>query len=208
MLNEHHQTATCVDPASADPCSGALARLYQKGAAPHSRQSRRQPPPAGAYCRGDGADRCAVERPASNVGFVRGVPYEVLPANRQSGTGCNERQWEAMDLIVRAWTSHDGPVSHEGRFFHHRNINIWPRPWQQPHPPIWVSTTSEAAQSRVGRAWLYPGDISHRLQSYAGSVFEAYRAGWREAGLGEDVPKKCTPVNCLLYAVLVDVGDS
>ena len=51
----------------------------------------------------------------------------------------NERQWEAMDLIVKAWTSHDGPVSHEGRFFHHRNINIWPRPYQQPHPPIWVS---------------------------------------------------------------------
>src|SRR5262249_41273274 len=25
----------------------------------------------------------------------------------------------------------DGPVSHEGRFFHHRNINIWPRPYQQ-----------------------------------------------------------------------------
>src|SRR5262249_47986319 len=55
-------------------------------------------------------------------GFVRGVPYEVLPAN-SNPVRMNERQWEAMDLIIKAWTSHDGPVSHEGRFFHHRNIN-------------------------------------------------------------------------------------
>ena len=82
-------------------------------------------------------------------GFVRGVPYEVLPAN-SNPVRMNERQWEAMDLIVKAWTSHDGPVSHEGRFFHHRNINIWPRPWQQPHPPIWVSTTTPGGAGRVG----------------------------------------------------------
>ena len=82
-------------------------------------------------------------------GFVRGVPYEVSPAN-SNPVRMNERQWEAMDLIVKAWTSHDGPFSHEGRFFHHRMINIWPRPWQQPHPPIWVSTTTPGGALRVG----------------------------------------------------------
>src|SRR5207245_10032480 len=82
-------------------------------------------------------------------GFVRGVPYEVLPAN-SNPVRMNERQWEAMDLIVKAWTSHDGPVSHEGRFFHHRNINIWPRPYQQSHQPIWVSTTAQGGDGRVG----------------------------------------------------------
>ena len=60
-------------------------------------------------------------------GFVRGVPYEILPAN-SNPVRMNERQWEAIDLIVKAWTHHDGPFSHEGRFFHHRNVNIWPRP--------------------------------------------------------------------------------
>src|SRR5262249_41984091 len=33
-------------------------------------------------------------------GFVRGVPYEVLPANSNPGR-MNERQWEAMDLSRR-----------------------------------------------------------------------------------------------------------
>ena len=80
---------------------------------------------------------------------MRGVPYEVLPAN-SNPVRMNERQWEAIDLIMKAWTSHDGPFSHEGRFFHHRNVNIWPRPCQQPHPPIWVSTTSPGGAKRVG----------------------------------------------------------
>ena len=66
-----------------------------------------------------------------------GVPFEIMPAN-SNPVRMNERQWEAMDLIVKAWTNHDGPFSHEGRFFHHRNVNIWPRPWQQPHPPVWI----------------------------------------------------------------------
>jgi len=41
------------------------------------------------------------------VGFVRGVPYEILPAN-SNPVRMNERHWEALDLIVKAWTNHDG----------------------------------------------------------------------------------------------------
>jgi len=35
-----------------------------------------------------------------------------------------ERFWEAHDLIVKAWTSHDGPFNWEGKYFHHRQVNI------------------------------------------------------------------------------------
>ena len=76
----------------------------------------------------------------------------------------NERHWEALDLIVKCWTHHDGLFSHEGRFFHHRAINIWPRPIQQPHPPIWVSTTSTGGAAEVGAPWLRSGDLPHRLR--------------------------------------------
>ena len=50
------------------------------------------------------------------AGFVRGVPYEILPAN-SNPVRMNERHWEALDIIVKCWTHHDGPFSHEGRFF-------------------------------------------------------------------------------------------
>jgi alkanesulfonate monooxygenase SsuD/methylene tetrahydromethanopterin reductase-like flavin-dependent oxidoreductase (luciferase family) len=47
------------------------------------------------------------------------------------------RYWEAVDLIHRTWTE-DGPFSHEGRHFPLRYVNIWPKPQQRPHPPIWI----------------------------------------------------------------------
>ena len=62
MLNEHHQTATCVDPA-APLMLAALARLEQEGAALDPRQSDRQSPAAGARRRRDGDDRRALARP-------------------------------------------------------------------------------------------------------------------------------------------------
>ena len=43
MLNEHHQTATCVDPA-APLVLAALARADQEGAPPDPRQSDRESP--------------------------------------------------------------------------------------------------------------------------------------------------------------------
>src|SRR5580704_7829705 len=46
--------------------------------------------------------------------------------------------WEAHDLILKAMTSHDGPFNWEGTHFHYRQVNVWPRPWQQPHPPVWM----------------------------------------------------------------------
>jgi alkanesulfonate monooxygenase SsuD/methylene tetrahydromethanopterin reductase-like flavin-dependent oxidoreductase (luciferase family) len=114
----------------------------------------------------------------------------------------NERQWEAMDLIVKAWTHHDGPFSHEGRFFHHRNINIWPRCYQQPHPPVWVSTTTPSGAKRVGaHGYVQATFLTGYKDTQA--IYDNYRAGWREAGRGHDVP-----VNRLAYACLLYVGDT
>ena len=199
MLNEHHQTATCVDPA-APIVLGALARLTKKARLlilGNPVANRRQPVRV--------AEEMALvdilSKGRLECGFVRGVPYEITPAN-SNPVRMNERQWEAMDLIVKAWTSHDGPVSHEGRFFHHRNINIWPRPYQQPHPPVWISTTSPGGAARVGsRGWVQ----ATFLTGFEGtrSIYESYRKGWREAGRGDEVP-----INRLAYAALVYTADT
>lgn len=44
---------------------------------------------------------------------------------------------EAFDLILRAWTE-PGPFEHYGEHWKLRYVNPWPRPIQQPHPPIWI----------------------------------------------------------------------
>jgi alkanesulfonate monooxygenase SsuD/methylene tetrahydromethanopterin reductase-like flavin-dependent oxidoreductase (luciferase family) len=199
MLNEHHQTATCVDPA-APIVLGALARLSKKARLlilGNPVANRRMP----VRVAEEMALVDVLSKGRLECGFVRGVPYEVLPAN-SNPVRMNERQWEAMDLIVRAWTSHDGPFSHEGRFFHHRTVNIWPRPYQQPHPPIWVSTTSPGGAQQVGRrGWVQ----ATFLTGFDGTraIYDSYRKGWREAGRGNDIP-----INRLAYAALVYTGES
>ena len=48
-----------------------------------------------------------------------------------------ERFHEANDLIIAAWTPprpFRGPSTH----YHFQRVKLWPRPCQQPHPPIWV----------------------------------------------------------------------
>lgn len=199
MLNEHHQTATCVDPA-APLLLAALARVTKTARLlilGNPIANRRQPV------------RVAEEMAMADVlshgrleaGFVRGVPYEIAAGN-SNPVRTNERFAEALELIVKAWTSHDGPFSHEGRFFHHRQVNIWPRPYQSPHPPIWISTTTPGGAMRVGAKGFVQATF---LTGYDGTrrVYDAYRRGWREAGRGQDVP-----VNRLAYAALVHVGDS
>jgi alkanesulfonate monooxygenase SsuD/methylene tetrahydromethanopterin reductase-like flavin-dependent oxidoreductase (luciferase family) len=199
MLNEHHQTATCVDPA-APLVLAALARLTKKArllVLGNPIANRRQPVRvAEEMALADVMSRGRVE-----VGFVRGVPWEVAAAN-SNPVRMNERHWEALDLIIRAWTAKDGPVSHEGRFFHHRNINIWPRPYQQPHPPVWVSTTSPSGAARVGARGFIQATF---LTGFDGTraVFDAYRKGWHQAGLGDMVP-----LDRLAYAALVYTAPS
>jgi alkanesulfonate monooxygenase SsuD/methylene tetrahydromethanopterin reductase-like flavin-dependent oxidoreductase (luciferase family) len=70
------------------------------------------------------------------AGFVRGIGAEY------HSTGVNpafshERFHEAHDLIVKAWTT-PGPFEFEGDHFRLRYVNLWPRPYQKPHPPVWI----------------------------------------------------------------------
>ena len=73
------------------------------------------------------------------IGFVKSGGTE-MASNHTNPVGNLERYWEAIDLIRKALSHHDGPFSWEGKYFTHRHVNIWPRPWQQPHPRLWSAT--------------------------------------------------------------------
>jgi alkanesulfonate monooxygenase SsuD/methylene tetrahydromethanopterin reductase-like flavin-dependent oxidoreductase (luciferase family) len=68
-------------------------------------------------------------------GFVRGGAVETLQAGLDP-TENRARFEEAHDLILRCWTT-PGPFRWEGTYYHHRVVNPWVLPMQQPHPPIW-----------------------------------------------------------------------
>ena len=179
MVNEHHQTATCMDVAA--PLSAAiLARQTSQG-----RICILGNPVAN---RGDPiriAEEMAmldcISRGRLDVGFVRGVTYEIFAGNTNP-TRTVERLWEGMDLAIKAWTTHDGPFNFEGQFTHRRAVNIWPRPYQTPHPPVWTTGSSDldAVRRAANRGFVF----ATFLQPYTTvqRLFEAYRGAYVERG--------------------------
>lgn len=197
MLNEHHSTATCMDPC-APLIAAVLARETKRSdilLLGNPIANRRDPVRV--------AEEMALvdllSRGRLICGLVRGVPYEISATNSMP-LRMSERFWEAHDLILKAWTTHDGPFNWQGRYFEHRQVNIWPRPYTQPHPRVWITSLTPSSVARVA-------DHGYTVATFlvgrdgARKVFDAYRARRTELGLP-------TEDGQLAYAALVYVGDT
>jgi alkanesulfonate monooxygenase SsuD/methylene tetrahydromethanopterin reductase-like flavin-dependent oxidoreductase (luciferase family) len=197
MLNEHHQTATCLDPA-APVMLGILARQTTRARLlilGNPIANRRQPVRvAEEMAMVDNLSRGRLE-----MGFVRGVPYEISAVN-SNPVRMSERFWEAHDLVMKALTTHDGPFNWEGRYFHHRQVNIWPRPYQEPHPPVWITSLSPGSVPPIADRRYVVGTF---LTGFDGSkaIFNAYRERGRENGWE-------APNDRFAYAALVYTGET
>ena len=101
-------------------------------------------------------------------GMVRGIgaEYYSLGANPAFS---HERFHEAHDLVVRAWTE-EGPFAFEGKHYHFEYVNVWPRPYSKPHPPIWCP--SQGSLETIEFA-AHPDRRYTYLQTY--SPFDAVR---------------------------------
>ena len=112
------------------------------------------------------------------AGFVRGIPSEYLwyNVNPQESRG---RFGEAFDVIMTAWT--EPTWSYQGEFFQFENCAIWPRPVQQPHPPIWV-----AARSAESIEWCVDHDAPiaqvYQTTGQMEDTFNYYRRVAKERG--------------------------
>ncbi|HZT86321.1 MAG TPA: LLM class flavin-dependent oxidoreductase [Stellaceae bacterium] len=141
-----------------------------------------------------------ISRGRLEIGFVKSGGTEVASANVNPVRN-EERYWEAIDLIKKALSHQDGPFSWEGKHYTHRHVNIWPRPWQQPHPRMWSATGDPGTAAEVGRRGMVHVLV---LRGAEGTkrAYEAHRRARREAGL----PKVTT--DNFAYAAFVYVGDT
>ena len=48
-----------------------------------------------------------------------------------------DRYYEAHDLIMKAWQARE-TFAWNGKYYQLPMVNLWPRPIQQPHPPVWI----------------------------------------------------------------------
>lgn len=180
MVNEHHATATCMSATATVPLA-ILARQTKR-----ARLLVLGVPLANRFDPLRVAEELAmidvISRGRLEMGFVKGVPYEI-PVSNANPVRMMDRLWESHDLILKAMTSHDGPFNWESENFHYRNVNLWPRPFQSPHPPVWITATSywgtlEVAKRGYVTATFMTGYDSKKL-------FDGYRQVWKEQGRGE-----------------------
>jgi alkanesulfonate monooxygenase SsuD/methylene tetrahydromethanopterin reductase-like flavin-dependent oxidoreductase (luciferase family) len=122
-----------------------------------------------------------------DIGFVKSGATEMVSGDA-SPMRIREREWEAIDLIEKTLTSHDGPFSWEGKFFTHPHVNVWPRQYQNPRPEFWAATSDLPTCAELGRRsmvnTLLFGGYTRTKQA-----FDAYRQARSEASLsrpGED----------------------
>jgi probable F420-dependent oxidoreductase len=90
---------------------------------------------------------------------------------------------EATEVILGLWT-HER-FTHRGRFWDFEDVTIYPRPVQQPHPPIWIAGLSEASLARAGRNGHNIMTVAHpRTPEETRPGVTAWRKSLAEAGYG------------------------
>jgi alkanesulfonate monooxygenase SsuD/methylene tetrahydromethanopterin reductase-like flavin-dependent oxidoreductase (luciferase family) len=116
------------------------------------------------------------------TGFVRGI------GNEYHATGINpyfshERFQEAHDLIIAAWTK-PGPFPFEGEHYNFRYVNLWPRPYQQPHPPVWIPSMGSAETIKWAAApeRKYPFLVTFSGRDLVARYLNLYREQARQYG--------------------------
>src|SRR5262245_10184693 len=110
--------------------------------------------------------------PRAYAGY--GIPY----------AESRERFHEALEVIVKAWT--EERFSHAGKYFTCKDLSVVPRPFQKPHPPIWVAATTQDTFPMVGalgfslvtglRGFDVP-QIARQIRTYRAARSEAGHAG-------------------------------
>jgi alkanesulfonate monooxygenase SsuD/methylene tetrahydromethanopterin reductase-like flavin-dependent oxidoreductase (luciferase family) len=135
-----------------------------------------------------------------DIGFVKSGGTEMASGNTNP-VGNLERFWEAIDLILKALTHRDGPFSWEGKHFTHRHVNIWPRPWQQPHPPLWAATGDPETSAELGRRGMVNVLVFRGVEGTQ-RAWAAYRKARADAGLPAPGPDRFG------YTAFVYTGDT
>jgi alkanesulfonate monooxygenase SsuD/methylene tetrahydromethanopterin reductase-like flavin-dependent oxidoreductase (luciferase family) len=89
---------------------------------------------------------------------LRGTPIErtAYSTDGEPSASTREITQEGTRLMLKAWREHQ-PFSWRGEHFSFEHVSVWPRPLQDPHPPVFFSGNSTesiefAAVNRIGIA--------------------------------------------------------
>jgi len=97
-----------------------------------------------------------------------------------------EMSREALEIIVKAWTEES--VTYEGKYWQFDEALPVPKPYQKPHPPIWVAAHSPASFEYAAQHNYH---VSQNLDvdDVVAEKFELWRRLWRDHGHAGPMPR-------------------
>jgi alkanesulfonate monooxygenase SsuD/methylene tetrahydromethanopterin reductase-like flavin-dependent oxidoreductase (luciferase family) len=120
-------------------------------------------------------------------GFVRGIGFEYF-GHGVNPTRSRARFDEAHDLIVKAWTSEE-TFEWLSPNYHFRYVNIWPRPLQDPHPPIYIPGAGSTETMRFCAEHRYAYMSVYAPTRVVKSWFDGYRHAANDLGYEPEAEK-------------------
>jgi alkanesulfonate monooxygenase SsuD/methylene tetrahydromethanopterin reductase-like flavin-dependent oxidoreductase (luciferase family) len=96
----------------------------------------------------------------------------------------NERFKEALEIIIGAWTNDE--FSYAGQFYQIPRLSLVPKPYQRPHPPVWIASrlgTKEIIDFTVKNryqllsAWAPPTELRATHDMFAAAMADQGKAG-------------------------------
>ena len=87
---------------------------------------------------------------------------------------------EAVAIVLAAWRNER--LTFAGRFHRFENVEVLPKPIQQPHPPVWLAASSEDSITRAARDGFAILMDPHSTHAEIGRKLALYHEGLRTAG--------------------------
>jgi alkanesulfonate monooxygenase SsuD/methylene tetrahydromethanopterin reductase-like flavin-dependent oxidoreductase (luciferase family) len=114
------------------------------------------------------------------IGVGRGIDFQEVTKLGMDFDELRPRFQEGLELMLKAWTQVD--LEHKGAFYSLGSAAVYPRPLQQPHPPVWAAAESPAtiewvASQGFGMATIFlpTSVVGEKLEHYLGLA--EHRAG-------------------------------
>jgi alkanesulfonate monooxygenase SsuD/methylene tetrahydromethanopterin reductase-like flavin-dependent oxidoreductase (luciferase family) len=128
-------------------------------------------------------DTYPIARLSITRGTARTSPSWCRSPRRSRGSRRQRHRFEAHDLIIRAWTE-PGPFAFDGDHFSLRYVNLWPRPYQTPHPPVWIPSqgSSETVAWAANPKRKYPFLVTFSSADLVARYQHGYREQARQYG--------------------------
>jgi alkanesulfonate monooxygenase SsuD/methylene tetrahydromethanopterin reductase-like flavin-dependent oxidoreductase (luciferase family) len=84
---------------------------------------------------------------------------------------------EAFEIIIKAWTQDE--VTHHGKYWQMDEVFTNPKPYQQPHPPVWIAAHSEPSFEFAAK---HNYDVSQNIDvdEVVAEKFDFWRRNWKE----------------------------